>query len=217
MSKIVNQLQDLAVPVEGLTGLPLNPRRGNIEALKKSLGTFGQLKPIVFRVENDEQVVIAGNHTLQAARELGWDTVAAVDASDLTPEQAQAFALADNRIADLGRFDDDELIAFVKNAAITDPELWEAASFSNEEIQRMLESTTRDQFDGFLDDLATGEGLSWRDEEPLDINESDMVTLQVLVSADERRQVMARLKSLVDGGRFATTGEALVAVVASYA
>ena len=213
MSKITSQLQELAVPVEGLEGLPLNPRRGNIEALKKSLDTFGQLKPIVFRVDDGVRTVIAGNHTLAAARELGWDEVAAVDATDLTPEEAQAFALADNRIADLGRFDDDELIAFVKNAAITDPELWAAASFSTEEIQRMLESTTIDQFDGFLDDLSAGEGLSWRDEDPLDVGDSDFVTLQVLMPADDRRQVMARLKTLADSGRFATTGEALTAAV----
>ena len=55
-----------------------------------------------------DNVVIAGNHQLAAARKLGWDQIAVlyVEDDELT---AKAFALADNRTADLGTYDDDLL------------------------------------------------------------------------------------------------------------
>lgn len=108
---IVKDLATLAVPVVDLQLLPGNPRRGNVDAVAKSLERFGQRKPIVAR--RSDHVVIAGNHTLQAARQLGWQQLAVVwvDDDDLT---SKAFALADNRTGDLGDYDNDELIAFAR-------------------------------------------------------------------------------------------------------
>jgi DNA modification methylase len=73
----------------------------NIDAIRASLAAFGQRKPIVVR----EGVVVAGNGTLRAAVALGWDQIAAVDADDLSPAQAAAYALADNRTSELATWD----------------------------------------------------------------------------------------------------------------
>lgn len=91
-------LVPLAVPLDILESLPGNPRRGDVAAVVRSYAEFGQRKPIVAR-RRGGGVVIAGNHQLAAARELGWDEIAVVWVDD-DEVRAKAFALADNRTAE---------------------------------------------------------------------------------------------------------------------
>lgn len=77
----------------------------NIEAIKGSLKKFGQQKPIVI---DDKNIVIAGNGTLDAARQLGWSEINCV-VSSLDKIDRIAFAIADNRTSDLSEFDNDAL------------------------------------------------------------------------------------------------------------
>jgi ParB-like chromosome segregation protein Spo0J len=94
----------LKVPIDQLMHDPSNARthnKANIEAIKGSLAKFGQQKPLVVTRSN---VVIAGNGTLQAARDLGWTEIAVVYTSLSGPE-AMAFALSDNRTAELASWD----------------------------------------------------------------------------------------------------------------
>jgi hypothetical protein len=76
-NKIVDQLQHLSIPIESLHLDPANARKHgdrNRLAIRSSLARFGQRKPIVVR--KDGMVVEAGNGTLEAAIELGWDQIA---------------------------------------------------------------------------------------------------------------------------------------------
>jgi DNA modification methylase len=84
-----------------------NPRRGNVEAIKVSLRENGQYRPIVVRRSTRE--VLAGNHTLEAARQLGWSEIA-VTFVDCDEEQAKRIVLADNRTNDLAGYDDEALL-----------------------------------------------------------------------------------------------------------
>jgi ParB-like chromosome segregation protein Spo0J len=99
-------LTALKVPVTGLIPYGNNPRRGNIDVIVESLTHHGQYRPIVVRAKTFE--VLAGNHTLAAAKELGWKEIAAtfVDVSD---DEAARIVLVDNRAADLGTYDDEVL------------------------------------------------------------------------------------------------------------
>jgi ParB-like chromosome segregation protein Spo0J len=72
----------------------------SIEAIKASLSSFGQQKPIVALASGQ---VVAGNGTLTAARELGWDKLAAVVFAN--EARATAYAVADNRTAELSTWD----------------------------------------------------------------------------------------------------------------
>jgi hypothetical protein len=112
--RITPRLASLAVPIETLTRHPRNPRHGDLGAIGASLSRFGQLKPIV--VQASTGYVVAGNHLLAAARELGWDELAAtvVDLDDTT---ASAYMLADNRTSDLGTYDDALLAAILQEQA----------------------------------------------------------------------------------------------------
>ena len=79
-----------------------NPK--NLRALKNSPSRFGQQKPIVVTSDN---TVIAGNGTLMAARELGWSEIQVVTLpADWSAEEIKAYALADNRTAELAEWDE---------------------------------------------------------------------------------------------------------------
>jgi hypothetical protein len=77
----------------------------NIKSIKDSLLKFGQQKPIVVTEDN---TVIAGNGTLQAATELGWDTID-IHRSVLKGAEAKAYALVDNRSAELAEWEEQTL------------------------------------------------------------------------------------------------------------
>jgi site-specific DNA-methyltransferase (adenine-specific) len=102
-----------SVRITDLVSDPNNARKHdekNLEAIKGSLTQFGQRKPIVVQ----GNVVIAGNGTLEAARQLGWDEIEIVQVpEDWTKDQAKAFALADNRTAELAGWDEMVLAAQV--------------------------------------------------------------------------------------------------------
>jgi hypothetical protein len=90
-----------------LTLHPENPRRADIARLAESLREHGQYKPLV--VQRSTGYVLAGNHTLLAARELGWDDIAVVylDIDDL---RARKILLMDNRVTDNASYDNDALL-----------------------------------------------------------------------------------------------------------
>lgn len=75
----------------------------NLDAIRRSLHKFGQQKPIVV---DREGAVIAGNGTLTAALGLGWKKIDVVR-TELEGPDAVAFALADNRTAELAAWDQD--------------------------------------------------------------------------------------------------------------
>lgn len=92
------------VAIESIAKDPANVRNHsprNIEAIKASLARFGQQKPIVIDADGK---VLAGNGTLQAAIDLGWKTIH-VTRSSLQGTEATAFAIADNRTAELAEWD----------------------------------------------------------------------------------------------------------------
>lgn len=93
-----------SIEISKLSFDPANARKHskkNLDAIKGSLKKFGQRKNIVIDANN---VVVAGNGTLAAAIELGWTHIYA-DRTELTGPEAIAFALADNRTAELAEWD----------------------------------------------------------------------------------------------------------------
>lgn len=139
---IIEDLKTLATDIGRLSNLPDNPRKGNVDAVANSLATFGQRKPIIAR--RKDGVVIAGNHTLQAARQLGWTEIAVVwvDDDEIT---AKAFALADNRTAELGTYDDELLADMILAVQKADAELLAMSGWDNQAVQDLLYIIEADQ------------------------------------------------------------------------
>lgn len=103
---MTNDLRIKKISIDQLISDPKNARthdKKNIEAIKSSLTKFGQRKPIVVMADG---TVIAGNGTLEAAKQIGWtELVCALTPDDWTWDQARAYALADNRTAELADWD----------------------------------------------------------------------------------------------------------------
>ena len=131
---IVPNLRALAAPIALLRRLPGNPRRGVPEAIAASLTAFRQRKPVVAKVDG---TVIAGNHTLDAAEALGWDELAVVWVDD-DETTAGAYALADNRTAELGGYDEEALAALMAEVHAADAELYAATGWTGDDLEDLL-------------------------------------------------------------------------------
>lgn len=101
--------------IDSLIEFPNNPRKGNIEALAESLKVNGQYRPVVVRKETQE--ILAGNHLVKAASSLGWTEVDITEV-DVDDEQAKKIVAADNRLADLGNYDEKALLELLENISL---------------------------------------------------------------------------------------------------
>jgi len=132
VAKINPALEVLARPVDSLKLDERNARkheRRSVDAIRTSLSTYGQQKPIVALTSG---VVIAGNGTLEAARELGWDRLAVVTFDNEDEARARAFAIMDNRSAELSSWDFEVLASELSTIGDID------VGFSSKELARLL-------------------------------------------------------------------------------
>jgi ParB-like chromosome segregation protein Spo0J len=106
----------------------------NLRAIMKSLQEFGQQKPIIVSRELE---VIAGHGTLAAAMRLKLAKVWIVKSS-LTYDEAQAYGIADNRTADLAKWDEVALRTSLAEIAESEHNLLAASGFSKKEVEAML-------------------------------------------------------------------------------
>ena len=127
----------LMAPVDSIELLAGNPRRGDVPAIAVALTMFGQRFPIVVNRRKAPAgsvgVAEAGNHTLLAARSLGWGEVW-IDVVDDDESVARAFSLAANRLQELGGNDDAELVAMMEEVRAADVELLAAAGWTDDDL-----------------------------------------------------------------------------------
>jgi hypothetical protein len=126
-----------SVPVADLHVDPGNVRRHperNLASLKASLARFGQQKPLVVDANN---VVRAGNGTLEAARALGWATIDVVR-SGLSGTDLVAYSVADNQIALTSEWDQDGLASTLRALQEEEFDL-DAIGFTAAEVDAMFE------------------------------------------------------------------------------
>lgn len=128
-----HDLTTTPTPIDTLTPHPRNARNGDTDVIVESLQANGQYRPIVVARGG---VILAGNHTYAAAMELGWDTIAAVHL-DLDPASPEAIRimLADNRTADMGRYDEALLLDLLR---ALDGDL-EGTGYSDDDLNHLAE------------------------------------------------------------------------------
>jgi DNA modification methylase len=123
--------------IADLTPDPQNARQHddkNLKAIEGSLAQFGQRKPIVITEAN---VIVAGNGTVAAAKNLGWEKIEAVRVpADWSKDQVKAFALADNRTAELATWSPEVLAAQLVELEAAG---FEIAEFGFEKVEPEIE------------------------------------------------------------------------------
>ena len=125
------------VAISSLSLDPANVRKHpdkNIQSIIASLKRFGQQKPIVVDANG---IVRAGNGTLMAAQQLGYTEIAIVR-SPLKGSEATAYAIADNRTAELAEWDEGSLAEQLAALQIEDEELALATGFDEADIDALL-------------------------------------------------------------------------------
>jgi ParB family chromosome partitioning protein len=95
------------VAVEELRLHPENPRRGDVDAIARSIQSNGFYGALVAQTSSHN--VLVGNHRLQAARRLGMASVPVLWA-DVDDDQARRILLVDNRTNDLATYDEVALV-----------------------------------------------------------------------------------------------------------
>ena len=101
-----SRLAILYLPIEALKPDPKNARQHSkkqIAQIARSIATFGCNVPLVVDAQGN---IIAGHGRLEAAKRLGLSELPTIAIEHLTPEQAKAFAIADNRLTEIATWDD---------------------------------------------------------------------------------------------------------------
>jgi len=99
---------------------PRNPRvhtRRQIKQIAKSISTFGFNVPVLVDADLN---VIAGHGRVLACRQLDWTMVPTISLGHLTPAQAKAFLIADNRLTENSEWNDRLLAEQLKELSLLD-------------------------------------------------------------------------------------------------
>ena len=100
---------------------------------KRALSGLAFTNPILAHKDN---TIIAGHGRVEAAKEAGHDTVPVIFL-DMDKPDAMLYALADNRLSDLSRWDDERLEEMAKELSELDLNL-EDAGFRIDEIDKLI-------------------------------------------------------------------------------
>jgi len=152
-------LKSYTVSIDSLLLDPANVRKHsarNLDAIKASLVRFGQQKPIIVDADG---VVRCGNGTVMAAKSLGWSSIVTVW-THLRGAEATAYAIADNRTAELAEWDEDALAQQLAALQIEDESLAEATGYDAKEIEAMVGAFDIDSIDA--PELADGDRAPFR-------------------------------------------------------
>lgn len=118
-------MEIIELPIKSISPYKNNPRHNDkaVEFVANSLRQFGWKQPIVI---DEKYEIVAGHTRWKAAKMLGMETVPCVMADDLTPEQVQAYRLADNKTAEMADWDFDLLEQELNDI---DPAMFDMADF----------------------------------------------------------------------------------------
>ena len=113
-----------------------NPRINDaaVEAVANSIREFGFRVPLVLDKNN---VIITGHTRLRSAKMLGMTEVPCIIADNLTPEQVQAYRIADNKTGEIAEWDYALLPMELKDLQSADFDL-SVLGFDPEELDKLL-------------------------------------------------------------------------------
>jgi site-specific DNA-methyltransferase (adenine-specific) len=146
MLTAMRNLETTYVDIAELTPYHRNPNHGDIGVISESLETLDQYRTIVVNVgtlTGRPMEVLAGNHTMLAARALGHDKIA-VNLVDEDDETCLRIVTVDNRSAALATTDDDVLAELLIELAATNDGLL-ATGYDGDDLDQLLAELNSDK------------------------------------------------------------------------
>lgn len=86
-----------------------------IEAICNSIREFGFINPVII---DENNMILVGHGRIEAAKVLGIDEAPYKRVENLTDEQKRAYILADNKLSDLGSWDNELLTQELDNISL---------------------------------------------------------------------------------------------------
>ena len=120
-------------PPRSLEGHPDNPRTGDVGAIVESIRKNGWHGVVV--CQKSSRRILVGNHRVKAAIILGLDSIP-VQWVDVDDQRARAILLADNRVSDLGTYDDEILARIVYETAVDG--MLDSTGYDLEDMDRLV-------------------------------------------------------------------------------
>jgi ParB-like chromosome segregation protein Spo0J len=153
-----------------------NPRfnDGAVDKIAQSIQKFGFATPIVAR--SQDKRVISGHTRLKAAKLLNLDKVP-VRLIELSEEEADALALADNRLGEIASWDDGLLSEILEDLKNNSFEL-DSIGFSEQELDQLLGEWEDPFYDDAIDDTGN---VDREDREDLVIEDNGQTIISVTV------------------------------------
>ena len=136
MMNIVYKRVDEIIPYEK------NPRINDaaVDAVAQSIKEFGFRVPIVLDKNN---VIITGHTRLRSAKSIGLTEVPCIIAENLTPEQVQAYRIADNKTGEIAEWNYDLLPIELHDLQEKDFDL-SLLGFDTDELDRLLNGSSEE-------------------------------------------------------------------------
>ena len=133
------------VLIEDIEPYEFNPRKNEraVQFVANSIRQFGFYVPVIIDRNN---VLVAGHTRVEAAKSLDMVEVPAIRATDLSPEQIDAFRIADNKVAEQAVWDNDLLsreITRLGDLGVS----WTDYGFQQEEVDCLREIVANDCLD----------------------------------------------------------------------
>ena len=175
--------------VDSLRPHPTNPRTHSpkqVRQVARSICEFGWTNPIIV---DDRGRIVAGHARIKAAKSLGIGMVPTIRIADLSETQIRAYVVADNRLAELGGWDQEILtdeIEFLSSLEIDfDVTI---TGFDTPEIDLLLDNGAGQDDDESLADVLS----ALRPEEPIVTRSGDLWTLgkHRIVCGDARSRLV---------------------------
>lgn len=149
--KILNsKLTVTEVDINSIIPYEHNPRNNEkaVAYVADSIRNFGFKVPIVIDKDN---VIVTGHTRYKAALSLNMDTVPCIVATDLTPEQAKAFRIADNKVSEYSKWDETLLSQELKVISELNFD-FETLGFQEWEAEQLLNPVSIDDISEFFVD-----------------------------------------------------------------
>lgn len=136
-----NKMRIEQVSIDKLRGYDRNSRKhsdGQVQAIASSIRRFGFTAPILAQPDG---TIIAGHGRLMAARLAGLKKVPVIRLANLGADEARAYLIADNRLAEMASWDMDILKAeLVELSGLEVNPGLEAIGWSESELSKMIGS-----------------------------------------------------------------------------
>lgn len=209
MASLMKKLE--RVPTDVIQVHPRNARKGNVEIIAESLKENEQYAPLV--VQKSTGYVLSGNHTLLAARSLGWPEIDVVYV-DVDENHATRIMLAANKTADHGEYDDAALLDLLESL-----DDLEGTGYSMDDLDDLMAGMDKFEETPFEETLAayteTDEELAKRSQKLSEIKSQDSQGLRetVLVLSQEQHEELHGLLQAVKRhleGEGLTNGEVML-------